>query len=467
MLNHTGLLSMVFKIRKWLHGVRKAPKKTIGSSSLKETGAICGRRQVPRARDSHPSLVRAAHYSATLCGLIVIALLSMLGKRPCRWIVGPILTYMRSRPVRDRGRILVTHYGLGMGDTIVFLPILRALLSAELDPAPIIVMSSRSELLVGRLYGDTSRITFYDASLGWRHARQFFRRLGKQSISLVLDFTIDTRLWQWEAMRHFFMGNRVVGFLDQDGIRNHYDETTPVDRKQYIAGSFAGLLELHTGIKVDRTRWDEFPLSSLEQEKVERFFAHHGIAGKRMVAVFPTTGRFKKGVDLAAWPYFGELVERLCESSDSDDQVVVLFGERKHRDHLESLVPKHGDDKVICAYDFTVSEVAEIIRQASCVVTTNSGFLHIACNLHVPTVLFPTPHINIWVPDNGYAHLVFCAKCARKQACTARPPLQRNCYPNISVDRVLQRIAEVQRDIVVSATYSPTLLANPHHAEAP
>ncbi len=432
-LSRMGLLSTALSLRDWLRAFkkRKSPRDPAGWSL-------------------RAWLVRATHYVSALRREVLARLVSCLGKRPCKAILTPALARARRGSVGDGGRLLVTYYGLGLGDTIAFLPVLRALLSADLDPAPLVLMPSRSHPLVDRLCGDTSRIVFYDASRSWRHAWRFFRGLKEQGISTVLDFTVDSQQYQREALCHVFTANRVVGFLDRDGVRSYYDSTVRVDKREYVARSFAQFLELHTGIKVDSAYWDDFPLSPREQENVRRFLVHNEIVGKRMIAVFPTTGKFKRGIDLRAWPYFGSLIERLGGSSGSAEQAVVLFGDASHRRYIESLVPASGAQRVVCACSLSVNEVGAIIRQGACVVTTNSGFLHIACNLRVPTVTFPMGESCRWIPDNGYAHQVFCTECEGRRVCTAGRPLQRNCYRNISVERALQRIREVQRDVTVS-----------------
>jgi FkbM family methyltransferase len=415
LLEKVGVLSGALRLKSWVTG-------------------IVGR--IGQLRFGSAKSLGTRHYRTDLWRFVWTKSTRWLGWPACMTLVKPLLGGIRmGRGLPQPGRVLVAYYGQGLGDLVVFLPILRALLAADFKLRPVIVMPSLAKETVRRLVGDPPEIVFYDHSRGWRYTWTFFSELQKLCLSSVVDFTVDSDLWQWEAACHLLMAPRVVGFVDRPGIRSYYDATLPSRQDKYIGNSLALLLEEATGIVPKETDLG-FLLSNDEAERVRGFVSGNGLSWKKVIAMFPTTGRCDNGTDGKTWPYFGELIVELCQKSDSMDTLIVVFGEARHREYIEALVPTRYRKQVLVECNLSVFEVAALIRLVAAVITPNSGFLHIACQLGLKTVTFPQSTSQVWLPDKQSAHVVLCAECDRKGQCMARPPLQRNCYQRISVGRV-------------------------------
>lgn len=114
---------------------------------------------------------------------------------------------------------------------------------------------------------------------------------------------------------------------------------------------------------------------------------------KRVIAVFPHSRRAEKN-----WPYFQELAEKLCHRGAH----IVWCGN-------ESCATRHANIWDL-THKTTLSEMLALIHKVGRVVVNDSGPMHIAVALGVPTVaLFGPTEPEKYGPYPPKGHVVLCA----------------------------------------------------------
>jgi lipopolysaccharide heptosyltransferase II len=149
-----------------------------------------------------------------------------------------------------------------------------------------------------------------------------------------------------------------------------------------------------------------------ERDEASRWLTASGLGGRPMVA-------FHLGAHYASqrWPvdYFAELARRLLHDHDCD---VLVIGGPGERDLVRSFRSSAGEGPVVCE-SVDLREMAAVVAQATALVCNNSGPLHIAAALDVPTLSFMGPtDRSRWMPL-GLHHVVLrqdqldCIGCNR------------------------------------------------------
>lgn len=143
------------------------------------------------------------------------------------------------------------------------------------------------------------------------------------------------------------------------------------------------------------------------------------------------------GGEAKKWPpeRFGELASRLPWSS------VVVAG-RADAPQAAVVVDRSGGRAVSLAGRTSLRELIEVIRRAKCLVSNDTGPMHIAAGLNVPVVALFGPTSPDRTGPYGDRHTIVrsdlpCSPCFKRRKCA-----DWRCMEGISVDRVLAAMAE-------------------------
>lgn len=128
---------------------------------------------------------------------------------------------------------------------------------------------------------------------------------------------------------------------------------------------------------------------------------------------------------------YGQLADRLCESGYS----VVLLTSPGERSQAERIAEEHGGLPVI-GHDGDVLQMAAAIWQCSVIVTNDSGPLHLAAALAVPSVSIfgPTDPARTVIPGatRVLSKPVSCGPCYEREC----PLRDHRCMSGIAVEEV-------------------------------
>ncbi|MCL5022897.1 MAG: glycosyltransferase family 9 protein [Nitrospirae bacterium] len=175
---------------------------------------------------------------------------------------------------------------------------------------------------------------------------------------------------------------------------------------------------------------EAYPLDFFPTEE-ERYFAREWIKGKgiesrMLVGIHPGASAFKNH-SRKKWPEtsFASLINML--SSELRDCAFLLFGGAEERDIRQQVVAFVNDTKKVVPVDFvSVRQAASLIMKCSLFISNDSGPMHMAAAVRVPTVAIFGPTNPQWVRPWGVPHRVVRA-CESCNPCFRYSPIPMRC----------------------------------------
>jgi lipopolysaccharide heptosyltransferase II len=145
-----------------------------------------------------------------------------------------------------------------------------------------------------------------------------------------------------------------------------------------------------------------------------------------------------------SWPpdFFARIIN--SEALKNKGAKFLIFGSKAETQAANAILEKtDGKNVFSMAGKTSIGELVEFIRRCSCVVTNDSGPMHIAAALRVPTFALFGPTFPEKTGPYGKEHLVFqanigCIKCFKKYC-------QDNgykCHESIDPENVAKKILE-------------------------
>ena len=143
------------------------------------------------------------------------------------------------------------------------------------------------------------------------------------------------------------------------------------------------------------------------------------------------------------WPYFQSLIKVLKDKCP--DFSIVVFGGSNDRTESKELMEKLKNYKKI--YNFTgklsLRESMCLISQSKLFISNDSGLMHVAANLSIPTIgIFGSTPYQRTLPLNKKSRYIIkkvdCSPCKYRE-CTKN----HECMKAISVDEVMNLVREL------------------------
>lgn len=331
-------------------------------------------------------------------------LVSLLGGMPRRQE-----TVMRS--------ILVIRPG-GIGDAVLLLPMLMRL-SQRYPDATIDLLAERRNAEVFAWSPVVSEVRCYDRP---SDLPGLFRQR--------YDLIIDTEQWYRlsAVFARLLRSSRLIGFAG-NGRERLLNDWVPYDLNCYEADMFCALLHL---LGVDDQPSEDLPFFRLPEEAHRKAVEIvDGFADKPLVAVFPGASVPEK-----RWP-----VERFVEVAKavaSNRCLPVVVGGVSELAEGERIAAASGG--VSLAGRTSLSETVALLARCSLLLSGDSGLLHAAAMLEIPTIaLFGPSNIFKWAPKGEkqviISHAPACAPCSRYGTI---PPCSEAicCMHDITVEEV-------------------------------
>jgi ADP-heptose:LPS heptosyltransferase len=306
----------------------------------------------------------------------------------------------------------------GIGDAVHLIPAILSLKNA-FPHATIDILAERRNAAVFRLCPEVDQVLLYDCP---RDFLSIFRR--------KYDVIIDTEQWHRlsAVVARLIRSDCKIGFATNERGRM-FTHGVGYSQDDYEVESFSHLLT-PLGVAFDLSQpFLQVPLP--DRKRAEKLLAPVTVP---FVTLFPGAS-----IPERRWgaKKFGELANRLRGIG----MEVVVIGGGEDRAQGEKIVAGGG---LNLAGQTSLTETAAVLQRSALLVSGDSGVLHLAVGLDVPTVSLFGPGIaEKWAP-RGDIHRVIdhhlaCSPCTRFGT-TPPCPIQARCLADIGVDEVLGKI---------------------------
>lgn len=243
------------------------------------------------------------------------------------------------------------------------------------------------------------------------------------------DVVIDTEQWYRlsAVVARMVRAPVKIGFGTNDRSRL-FSHAIQYDENAFEGDAFLDLLK-PLGLDCHRDPVTlELPLESLSRAKQ----LLQPLCTEPFVVIFPGSSIREK-----RWGV--ERFSCVAKCLDNDGYKVVVVGGHEDRVDGERIV---GDAGLCLAGMTTISETAAVIACSKLVISGDSGVLHIAAGLNIPTVsLFGPSSVMKWAP-RGKKHVVLnypqpCSSCS-KYGTIPSCPIEVRCMKEITPDEVVE-----------------------------
>jgi heptosyltransferase-2 len=140
------------------------------------------------------------------------------------------------------------------------------------------------------------------------------------------------------------------------------------------------------------------------------------------------------------WPYFGEAARILA---DKHQLRWLVFGTAKERELAENVAQKIGSAATNLAGETSLAELIRELQRCQLLLTNDTGTMHLAAHLGVPTVaIFGSTEPALTGPIGGFhevlRHKVECSPCFLRTC-----PIDFRCMEGVKVDRVVAAVEKL------------------------
>jgi ADP-heptose:LPS heptosyltransferase len=352
--------------------------------------------------------------------------LRTLDRTVARSLLQVVGAFKRRRPLPPSLRRIGLMKSTGIGDMILTTAIIRDVMVAHPD-AEVVVFAGADNADVARLVPGVRT-----AQLATARPWAVIPRLRAERLDAIVDFGQWSRL---EALYAALSGAAWKAGFDTPGQRRHYAYDATVPHSASVS-EISNYRELISTLGVTSTSVPSFrPAKPTRPLPVDGPFV--------VFHLWP--GGFRS--ELREWPAesWRSLADRLTKSGFS----IVLTGGAADVERTAEFVESSGDlasNLKSVAGEYRLNEIVDLIAAASCVVSVNTGLMHLAAAAGAPTVGLNGPTsarrwgpigpkavcVDSDLPGCGYLNLGFEYDGRRT-----------DCMRGISVDRVASATLEL------------------------
>ena len=333
-----------------------------------------------------------------------------------------LLNRKRTLRKEDIGKILLLRHDR-VGDMVLSTPVLRALRTAYPD-ATITVLASEMNHAVLQNNPNVDEILIYK---GIRH---FMGEVRSKKFDMAIDLFLTHDMKQ--AFLTYISGAPYrLGFKDS-GREIFFTLRSSVALPHRRMTEHLSNLARAAGAETANSKPEIF-LSKQENEWAQSELSRLGLKETLIIALHP--GAFYPS---QRWPAekFGESARQIIESYGA---AVFIFGGKNERHLLEKIQRAAGErSHIFCG--LSLRKFMALLNRCRLLVCNNSGPLHIASALQIPTVSMTGPTVvPLWLPQ-GRHHIAVhkelpCSPCNRAD-CD-----DHSCMEQITVNEVLTEVS--------------------------
>lgn len=350
----------------------------------------------------------------------------------------------RSFPDTNIREILVIRTAY-MGDVMMTVPILKPLKGKYPHARLSFLTSTKAkEILENNPYIDD--ILTYDPFWFYPAKKteylEFISRIRKKTFDLVIEARGDIRdlLFIVFPLKAKFK----VGFNFGGGgfVLSHSVPYTGIKHKiEYHLD-----IVRYLGCKVEDIEWGVY-LTSDEKNRIKEIMSEHGIK-QPFISVHPGARH-----PLRRW--FPERYAQLYDMIPEKYNIpIVILGAKGEEDLVDNIRTQMHHKPVSVAGKLTLRELSGILSESLLFICNNSGPMHIAASMKVPTVVIHGPSKSYWDAPYGNIHRIVekdfqCRNGCDEDACNHQT--FKECMEKIQVDDVLTAVREVFEEIYKKA----------------
>ncbi|WP_235620040.1 glycosyltransferase family 9 protein [Trichlorobacter lovleyi] len=312
----------------------------------------------------------------------------------------------------------------GIGDAALLVPVLHHL-KKKYPTIHITILAERRNAGVFSLIPDVNQLYCYDRPAEFWHAVR-----GKY------DVVIDTEQWHRlsAVVARLIRSPIKIGFATNER-RRMFTHALPYSHDEYEVSSFKRLLEPLTDVSEQTEATIPFltiPVTS--KESARKLLATLG--DKPFVTIFP-------GASIPERRWGADRFRAVAAALVQKGYGVVVVGGTVDQTDAQTIAGESGLD---LAGRTSLAETAAVISRSALLISADSGLLHVAVGLGVPTVsLFGPGRALKWAP-HGKLHTVInknlsCSPCTTFGT-TPPCPHSARCMQEISVSEVIDHCVE-------------------------
>ncbi len=319
-------------------------------------------------------------------------------------LLSPLL-FFRKLKAPDKGRIkrilLLRHDRIG--DMVLSTGVFKALKRAYPDVF-IIVLASGSNKEVLQNNPDIDEVLVYKGLLWF--LKEVRRRKPDLAVDLFYTYEFKTAFLAYISGAKYRLGFENAGrqvFFNIKGA----DTRRPCSMQGHLTELISNLGVGSEGME---------PVIYLSEE--EALWARKYLVASRIDKFAPKVAMHPGGFYLSQrWQAdgFAEAGRKIIEKFRAN---IIIIGDRKEEDLIEKIKKQIGSGNVFALYDLPLRQVISILSQCDMLLCNNSGLLHVASVLKIPTVstMGPTDPL-LWQPY-GKNNIVIrqelpCSPCSR------------------------------------------------------
>lgn len=262
-----------------------------------------------------------------------------------------------------------------------------------------------------------------------RQLLDFGFRLRKNSYDLFVDMQASVRS---SLLRRFSGAERVLIYRKQKAV-------PPGERRLHAVENFkATLAPLGINGTVERI---ELPVHPGAAETVDRFLAEQGISDRQpLMALNCSVGAARPARNWVP-ERFGLLADRLMSELGAS---VVFIGGAEDRQLVAEITAAMHHQAVSAAGQLSLAQSAALLARCSCLVSSDTGPLHIATSVQTPVVGIYGSTDSLRTGPVGEGHIVLkkklsCIPCEEKEC----PLGTRGCMTAVTVNEVFNAVRKV------------------------
>lgn len=365
---------------------------------------------------------------------------------PLCWLLSLIFRRKRSLPEKVERILIIKMFGLG--SIILMTPMIRSIRKSY-PAAKIYFMSFAEHETIAKAYGlcDEFMILRRDNLLNFiTDSMRNAWRVKKDRIDIVIDAEFFAKYTS--IFCSLCRASYLIGFYNRDLYRGRFlDKRCYFNQYYHMKQNFMELANAFCQPCNDLTIGVP-KISGGAAERISKLMDEHGLKGKKIVIFNPNTSDMTPTID-RSWPIenFAQIGHYLI---GKEYKLVVIGGSGQAR-RADDLVKLCGNGAVSFAGKTDMSELIALIRGAFCLITNDSGPLHIAVSLDVPTMTFFGTDTPAVYGADGTIHAAFfknipCSPCLsvfnyKKGECE----FESRCIRDISVQEVIAEFEKKER----------------------
>jgi len=275
-----------------------------------------------------------------------------------------------------------------VGDMVLSMPAFRAI-KAALPNVRLTVMASLANAAILKNNPDVNDVVIYDRLAGLHDKIKFLRKLRSQHFSLVIDPHNDYELKTAFLAALSGAANRIgYAAFGREIFFNHPPSVIKENRPFVDVA-----LDLLQDIGISATnRSPKVYISEGEQDGAKKWTIQNDLQGKTIIGIHPGAH-----YESQRWlpEYYAELIQLIRRQPQTG---IILFGGPADAKVIEEIITRAKNEICVSIQD-DLRNLSALLAQCQIFICNNSGPLHVAVALNIPTISFMGPTVKEqWTP---------------------------------------------------------------------